>query len=107
MTVQRIDHQPEPPACPDWCDTDPGWVTTIGGTAQTCCCTVPAGVDVDGDAVLVQVQRHAFLDDDQVRACEPVVQVCCWGMLDVVNAATLASAISHAATLAQDARGVA
>lgn len=94
-------NQPEPPHCPNWCETENRrWSVGVGGTAQTCHCTMRAGHDVDGEPVLVQIERHAFLDGDQVQVHDPMISVDCWGMLDLTNAARLAAVVGEATALA-------
>lgn len=92
--------QPQPPTCEPWCTCTPGWVSTPGGTDQTCCCDLVAGTDVDGDSVHVRLIRPAFLEDGRIEVGPTRIQVDCVGMLDHLNAITLAGRLTDASRLA-------
>lgn len=95
-----LDQLPQPPACPDWCETpQKGWQLSSIGAEQRCQRETSCGHDLDGGAVSVEVVRFAFAEHGTVEVCDPEIGVRCVGRIDDVTATRLSGSLVEAVRL--------
>lgn len=92
---------PEPPACPDWCQSEKRtWDVDLGIASQICQCALPAGADVDGRPATVTLRRYAsYVPGDGIEMEDAKVRVEVFGDLSRVAALNLAGRLLDAADL--------
>lgn len=90
----------QPPTCPDWCEAaERGWQPHPDGSVQVCHCEIMNRPDCT-----VELERHVFLEGGVMDVADPVVSVCCYGLLDLAVAAELSAALGRATELARHER---